>query len=438
MAMRLPRFQSGRPLTDEVTADKLNQLVDAIRQCELNSGVGYDVNRGPGGTTLVVRPGVATTAAGRTVILGMTNSGMSHTDNSVANPGTSSYGLSCKTPTGGYTTAYVHGSYYGIKIQYNTNPTHGALTVTTKFEAFYTDISISSEDTCRSVGLLSAHQGEVFDETQLNTSSYTGCNQYTSGEYVFSNRIVNCGANNVFGLSTQITGSIYGVTSSGGTLCNGVRYYVTATCTGRSALEYYTFSSVGATAAAGSFVIDNYNTGLDSGGYVGTEALTPEGVYFYKRTFEMPDDVSPVTASVRVRVRLKTTTPGKSTIHSVRVNGANVSYGYFENQSSSLQPLLISDGFQSGSNTIEIGVTSQNFNLSYPTASFEFLPTTATLTSLSGVTVGGFADLTEAQQDLIGQGTPVKVKITGTDKIYAYNGTGSKTSSGSYTFVRDV
>ena len=68
----------------------------------------------------------------------------------------------------------------------------------------------------------------------------------------------------------------------------------------------------------------------------------------------------------------------------------------------------------------------------------QFEPTTYTIISKDGAATGGFANLTTAQQDLLGQGTPVQVKISGVDKIYSYNGTGSKTSSGSYTYIRDV
>jgi hypothetical protein len=121
-----------------------------------------------------------------------------------------------------------------------------------------------------------------------------------------------------------------------------------------------------------------------------------------------------------------------------------VAFTYFDANGASnatpffiVYPIEFSGTLLEGANAIEFNILNQNVD-AYPSVSFEFAPTTATITALSGVTVGGFADLTEAQQDLIGQGTPVKVKITGTDKIYAYNGTGSKTSSGSYTFVRDV
>lgn len=444
MALKLPRFQAGRPLTEEVTADKLNQLVDAIRQCELNSGVGYDVARGPGGTTLTVKPGVMASAApGATVILGMTNSGMSHTDATVVNPGISSYNFECRTPTGGYTTAYVHGSYSGQKIRFNTNSALGAITIETKFEAHVTGVFTNPDDNYRSVGLLVSHQGEVFESFQNNTTGYaSSCDAFSSGNYVsvgggLGNKIITCNHLNDFeGSSGTRTGSLYGTTSSGGTLCSGVRYIVTATCSGVAASYYYTFTSVGVTAAAGSFVTDNI-FGAITDAYVGTDSYVPGGVYFYKRTFEIPDNVSPSTVRIKLRLRLKSSGDGKSTINSVRINGANVSYTYFETSSSTIQPIEIAEGFQSGTNTLEIGVYANNFD-SYPTVSFEFLPTTSTIISINGSDTGSFPDLTAAQQDLIGQGTPVKVKVTGVDKIYTYNGTGSKTSSGSYTYLRDA
>lgn len=442
MSLRLPSFTRGRPLTEEVTADKLNQMVDAIRQCEVQSGVGYDVTRNAGGTSLTVRPVVLPQGAGVSIdFIGPANSGISHTDGGqVVNPGTSSYGMECKTPTGSYTTAYVHGSYWGEKLRFNTNPTLGSITVEEKYRAASTGVFPDPGDTYRNIGLLVPHQGEVFDQTAVSlTSSYAStCDAITSGNYVAFSKIVTCGqANDFEGSSGTVTGSVYGTTASGGTLCSGTRYIVTATCSGVYASQYYTFTSAGTTAALGAFVTDNI-TGQVEDQYIGTDPYVPGGVYFYRRTFLLPEAAASATVRVKVRVRLKATSHGRSTINAVKVNGSNVGYTYFETPSTTLQPIEISSGFQAGTNTLEVGVQANNFT-SYPTVSFEFLPTTSTIISLNDNNeAAGFSDLTEGQQDLIGLGTPVQVLVGTTVSIYAYKGTGSKTAQASYDFVRDA
>lgn len=54
------RVQKGQP----ITADLLNNIIDSIRECQLQSGAGYSFNRGAGGTTLSInvarQQGVAT------------------------------------------------------------------------------------------------------------------------------------------------------------------------------------------------------------------------------------------------------------------------------------------------------------------------------------------------------------------------------------------
>ena len=95
-------------------------------------------------------------------------------------------------------------------------------------------------------------------------------------------------------------------------------------------------------------------------------------------------------------------------------------------------PIEITDGFVSGQNDLEIIISSASLTL-YPSVSFEFLPTTATI-----VTTQGFSILTDAQKDLIGNGTPVQVTVGTTNSIYAYDGAGDKGTTASYTFLRDV
>lgn len=442
MALKLPRFQAGRPLTEEVTADKLNQLANAIRQCELNSGVGYDVARGPGGCTLTIRSQAAAGTAGQgsAQIVGPTNSGVSHTNGEeLIQPGTASYNFECRTPTGSYVPASVHGSQWGEKLRFNTNPTLGSITVEEKYEAQSTGVFPDPGDTYRSIGLLVPHQGEVFEETAANTSSYAStCDAITSGNYVAFSKIVTCGQTNDFeGSSGTVTGSVYGTTASGGTLCSGTRYIVTATCSGVYASQYYTFTSVGTTAAMGSFVTDNI-AGQVEGRYIGTDPYVPGGVYFYRRTFLVPEAAASATVTIKVRVRLKGTGRGMSTISAVKVNGSNVGYTYFETPSTTLQPIEISSGFQAGTNTLEVGVQANNFT-SYPTVSFEFLPTSAVISAFDGDDqVSDFIDLTEEQMDLIGVGTPVKALNGATAWIWSYKGAGPKNTSDSYDLVREA
>ena len=46
------RVQKNQP----ITADLLNNIIDSIRECQIQSGVGYSFNRGSGGTTLTIKP----------------------------------------------------------------------------------------------------------------------------------------------------------------------------------------------------------------------------------------------------------------------------------------------------------------------------------------------------------------------------------------------
>lgn len=51
---RLPRFQAGQPLLEQVTAERLNDICTMIEACRLQPGVGYMINRSAGGTTLSI------------------------------------------------------------------------------------------------------------------------------------------------------------------------------------------------------------------------------------------------------------------------------------------------------------------------------------------------------------------------------------------------
>lgn len=45
------RVQKGQP----ITADMINNIIDSIRECQINSGVGYSFSRNAGGTTLTIK-----------------------------------------------------------------------------------------------------------------------------------------------------------------------------------------------------------------------------------------------------------------------------------------------------------------------------------------------------------------------------------------------
>ena len=51
---KLPRFKAGQPLLDQVTAERLNDILAMIEACRLQNGVGYMLNRSPNGTTFSV------------------------------------------------------------------------------------------------------------------------------------------------------------------------------------------------------------------------------------------------------------------------------------------------------------------------------------------------------------------------------------------------
>jgi len=46
------RVQKNQP----ITADLLNNIIDSIRECQIQSGVGYSFSRNVGGTTLSIKP----------------------------------------------------------------------------------------------------------------------------------------------------------------------------------------------------------------------------------------------------------------------------------------------------------------------------------------------------------------------------------------------
>ena len=419
MSLRLPTFQSGRPLLEQVTADKLNQLVDAIRQCELNSGVGYDVNKNSGGATLTIRQqGHQYVQGGDSAkkLIGPSNSGMSHTDASVVvNPGVESYNFQCKTPTGSYTTAFVHGVTWSSFLTYNTENNKGLVTAERKRKYISSGVALSTNDLYRRIGLQISHQGDVFNLLTNNVTPHaSGCDAITSGHYRAASLSIvgTCdAASDIIGtFSTNLF--LYSAgTGTGQVLCSGTTYYISATCNGRYAAFYYTFTNVGS--APGNF---------GDGG----EPILPTGNYSFKRTFDL-GPIPSASAKLRVKIRI-----GQGSFSSVKLNGQNATYSSFETQTSTFVPIEITDGFVSGQNELEVIVSSTSSTI-YPSVSFEFLPTTATIESSTG-----FAALTDAQKDLIGNGTPVQVTVGTTNSLYAYDGSGDKGTTASYTFLRDV
>jgi len=417
MSLRLPSFQSGRPLLEQVTAEKLNQLVDAIRQCELNSGVGYDVNKNSGGATLTIRQQGHQYVQGDSAkkLIGPSNSGISHTDaGAVVNPGVESYNFQCKTPTGSYTTAFVHGVTWSSFLTYNTENNKGLVTAEGKRKYISSGVALSTNDLYRRIGLQISHQGDVFNITSNAVTQHASfCDAVLSGDYTnFGTFSGTCDAESVVGASPTTELRQFGPgTGPPSYLCSGTTYKVVSTCNGRYAHTFYTFTNAGS--SPGNFG--------DAG-----EPILPTGNYSYKRTF----DIGSIPASsVKIRVKIRIS---QGSFVSVKLNGQNATYSSFETQTSTLVPIEITDGFVSGQNELEVIVSSTSTTI-YPSVSFEFLPTTATIESSTG-----FAALTDAQKDLIGNGTPVQVTVGTTNSLYAYDGAGDKGTTASYTFLRDV
>jgi len=429
MSLKLPVFQSGRPLLEQVTADKLNQLVDAIRQCEVQGGVGYDVNRGPGGATLTIRQQghqYAATGTGALKLVGPANSGMSHTDASVVvNPGVESYNFQCKTPTGSYTTAFVHGNTYSSSLTFNTANNKGKnISLTAKRSAQTDGFPLSANDLYRVIGQEATYSGNVEKATANNVTTHASlCDAITSGDFTVDQLSVDCNSTAVgLGVSGNVFANQMRTTTvpGGHVLCSGVMYVVSQSCFGRYATQYYTFASPAPAAGARR---EDTNAGESA----------PTGNYTYKRTFDL-GNLSSSSVKLRCKIRLSTSPvifPTQSFV-SVKLNGVNASYTNFETQTADYIPMEISDGFVSGVNEIEFVITNSNSGFR-PSVSFEFLPTTATISAATG-----FASLTDAQKDLIGDGTPVQVNSVPTSSLHAYNGSGDKGTTASYTFVRNV
>ena len=167
MALRLPKFQAGRPITEEVTAEKLNQIVDAIRQCELQSGVGYDVTRGPGGATLAIRRDnmIPSSQLGAAYVIGPPSTGVAQ-DGTLIGPGQPTPAWSVKRPGSDvFEPIYVFGennfSYFYIA----TSCSEAGFIR----DRYPSGIYLLSSDQSRTAGILASYQGTIYDHT------YTPC-----------------------------------------------------------------------------------------------------------------------------------------------------------------------------------------------------------------------------------------------------------------------
>lgn len=379
MSLRLPRFQSGRPLLEEVTADKLNQMVDAIRQCEINSGVGYDVTRGPGGATLTIRQdrGVMPITSGAPYVVGPVNTGIDASGGLIS-AGTTAYNWTVKKPgSSTFDPIYVFGEN-NFDYHYNTTSCSSSGYI---YDQFDSGINLESTDVARTCGLMTSYQGTIYSHETVSCDN-DPLNTYTD-------------------------------------VCNNNTYDISAY---RSQVS--SFSAVGA-------------FGLVSDGCNFTATT---GNYTFRCTFNI-GSITPSLLKIRFRLRVHTPTSGSTgTVLNILLNNVSISYapsGTFSTDSGFTETREISSGLKANENTLDFVISHTN-NLYWPGIKCQFEPTTYTIVSKDGAVTGGFANLTTAQQDLLGQGTPVQVKISGVDKIYSYNGTGSKTSSGSYAYIRDA
>lgn len=379
MSLRLPRFQSGRPLLEEVTAEKLNQIVDAIRQCEINSGVGYDVTRGPGGSTLTIRQdkGVLPVTAGAPYVVGPVNTGIDSSGGLIS-AGTTAYNWTVKKPgSSTFDPIYVFGENNFTNYYINTS----CSTAEYVKDRISSGITLTSSDVLRYAGILTSYQGTIYDYSPTAPET---CDPY----FTYTDP------------------------------CDNVTY---------DADRYYQAGT--SYSAAGAF--GEMDDGC--GNLTGTT-----GSYTFRCTFNI-GDITPSLLKIRFRFRTAATV-GTGTVTNILLNNVSASYspsGTFSTDSGFTETREISEGLKANENTLDFIVNHTN-GIFQPGIKCQFEPTTYTIVSKDGSATGGFANLTTAQQDLLGQGTPVQVKISGVDKIYSYNGTGSKTSSGSYTYIRDV
>lgn len=387
MALRLPKFQAGRPITEEVTAEKLNQIVDAIRQCELQSGVGYDVTRGPGGATLAIRRDnmIPSSQLGAAYVIGPPSTGVAQ-DGTLIGPGETTPAWSVRRPGSDvFEPIYVFGEnnfwYEPIFISCSSYQKKRYLRLS--------GISLTSEDTSRFSGLMSDFQGTVYDLAQpvdcpCQEDPYPDCSEVQNP-------------------------------------CTGVTDYI----------DRY-FPNGPAYSAAGSYGV------LEDGCF---NAFGQSGTFVFRCSFDL-GSISPSQVKIRFRLLTKANGPNNLTnITNIQLNSQAALYspsGSFNSMAGFNETREISSGFVEGLNTIDFYAFHTDETL-HPGIRCEFEPTTALIIAMDdGDNVSGLSDLTDEQVDLIGQGTPVKALDGNDPYIWSYSGTGDKRSSASYTRLREA
>lgn len=385
MALRLPRFQSGRPILEEVTSEKLNQIVDAIRQCEVQSGVGYDVTRGPGGATLSIRRDnvIPASQQGAAYIVGPPSTGINDEGQviGVAQPVPS---WSVKRPgSSSFEPVYVYGpNNYLYEFQAT-----GCSSVEPVYAGFANGLVLSSSDKSRFCGLLAPYQRGSFAYDQTQSCA---CNPFI------------------------------------GDPCTQIVDY----CGNSWTLSIYTLPGA-FFSQLGSFGILTSVCGVPFG---------QTGIFTFRCTFDL-GSLSP--SQVKLRFRLQTGIPQSSdtTISTIQLNSQTVEYaplGTFSTSAGFNEIREITNGFVQGVNHLDFLAEQHDPNY-YPGIKCQFEPTTAVIVSKnSSGEVSNFSSLTEAQLDLIGLGTLVRAVSGGTAYDWTYTGIGNKRSSSSYNRLREA
>ena len=374
MALRLPRFQAGRPITEEVTAEKLNQIVDAIRQCELQGGVGYDVTRGPGGATLAIRRDnmIPSSQLGAAYVIGPPSTGVAQ-DGTLIAAGDPTPAWSVKRPGSDvFEPIYVFGE---IKYFYEPLPL-SCSSASKVYRKGNSDIYLSAADLVRFVGVLAPHQGNVYTYTDLGV-----CNPYSE---------------------------------------------ITDPCGQTWDNRYQQNEQFSAAGAFGELSDGCYNYNGETGTYV------------FRCTFHIGQiNPSQIKVRFRLRTNNVQNIQTSVSSIQLNSQAASFSpSGSFSTDTGFNETREISEGFVTGINTFDI-VVNHPTERYYPGIKCQFLPTTALIVARdNGGDVSGFSDLTDGQVDLIGQGTPVKALDGSEPYIWSYTGVGNKRSSGSYTQLR--
>ena len=398
MALRLPKFQAGRPILEELTAEKLNQMVDAIRQCEISSGVGYDVTRGPGGTSLAIRQdkGSSTSKIGAAYVVGPPVTGIGNDGLPIA-PGLPTPAWSIRRPNSDvFEPIYVFGQYNHFLEEIAVS----CSSLSFEYVRYDSGVTISESDKVRFVGLMADYQGQIHDYWNSNgNKEFCPCDP----------RSPNYNEDDPVDCSVP-----------GNSTCN----YISNNGTQQDINQKWNPGQSYSAAGAFGYLADTC--------YSETGNTAP---HVFRCTFDL-GSINPSMVKLRFRLR-----PFDGLVTAIQLNSAAALYtpsGTFSTNAGFNETREISEGFIDGINTFDI-YSNASYNGYHPGIACQFEPTTALIVSKTGDgadAIGGLSDLTEAQQDLIGLGTPVKA-LNGNDPyIWSYKGTGSKTSSSSYNELR--